>query len=116
MSHQSGRMESHGLRSPWPRLRMTVKKVRELILDDMPNPGVVAVSILVCGVSMADIASWAGISRQDLYHILTVRRVMHRKRRLVEGVINVPPGGLSVILAPLEDHLEQTKGVSHGSV
>ena len=106
MGHECVRMESHRLRSPWPRLRDTVKRVEKLIPTEGRNAGVRAVSHLIGGMAMAELAALAGMSRQDLYHILQVRRVMHRKRRLVERVINVPPGGLAVILAPLEDRLE----------
>ena len=102
------RMQRDGLRSRQERTEATTRKAQRSLKTHGQNAALEAIKWLIDGeVNLATVAGLAGISRSDLHVILTVSRgkIMHKKRRALEPVLNLLPGGLGVILAVVEDHI-----------
>ena len=57
------------------------------------------------GKTLVDVANAAGLSKSMLHSMLVYRggRALHRARRAVEPVLGLPPGGLGMVLAVIED-------------
>ena len=107
MPHECGRMERPAMRAPRTRLEAVVKKVQDCIPVLGSDAALEAVKWLIGpSIALAQVARDAGMDRSDLHVLLTVNkgRILHAKRRALERVLNLPPGGMAMVLAPVEDH------------
>jgi hypothetical protein len=99
-------------KSPGDRLDWILRRVRRGIKTDGDRAALEAVRRFVTPKPMARIAAEAGMTRSDLHVLLTVSRgrLLHQKRRDLEKVLKITPGGMGVILAPVEDYINKNGG------